>query len=104
MTNTKTSTEDKRAYLMHMKFDKLNDEQKKDKQAYKMKLYRQKQKETNPKYNENEAERVKIMRAKNKIVDAKIIEKEKIAREKDRNSKSFPIIHSSFNFPVNNVS
>ena len=85
MTNIKTSTEDKRAYLMDMKFDKLNDEQKRDKQAYKMKLYRQKQKETNPKYNENEAERVKNMRAKNKVVDAKIIDKENIAREKDKN-------------------
>jgi len=81
----KSSGIDTRQNLLNTPFNELDDKGKRDKKAYKMKLYREKLNENGNSYNEANKIRMRESRAKNKVTDQKILDKEETLRTNNKN-------------------
>ena len=84
----KSSDLDYRQNLLETPFNKLDEQGKKDKKAYKMVLYRQRL-NADGGYTKANTLRMQESRAKNKITDQKILDKEEIIRS---NNKKLDVI------------
>jgi len=82
---TRSSKEDKRAYLLTKNFKDLSPEEIIDKRNYKQLLYRLAKKAEGDEYNKSAMEHMRKKRAENKIINAKIIEKEEKIKEENKN-------------------
>ena len=81
----KSSDIDYRQNLLETPFNKLDEQGKKDKKNYKMVLYRQRLNENGGAYTKANTIRMQISRAKNKITDQKILDKEELLRTNNKN-------------------
>ena len=81
----KSSDLDYRQNLLETPFSKLDDKGKRDKKAYKMVLYRQRLNENGGAYTKANTTRMQVSRAKNKITDQKILDKEELLRTNNKN-------------------